>query len=95
MVSNKLYNTVMEGSDPADISYSLETVKGLLQEFKAMDTDNDGLVDLDVLKQSYGEQGAAAFEEFFDAALDQKVSFTEFTSAFIYVQRASGYPNKA
>ncbi|KAE8311222.1 hypothetical protein BDV41DRAFT_578883 [Aspergillus transmontanensis] len=42
MVSNKLYNTVMEGSDPAGVTYSLETIKGLLQEFKAMDDDNDG-----------------------------------------------------
>ncbi|KAE8332209.1 hypothetical protein BDV39DRAFT_200361 [Aspergillus sergii] len=94
MVSNKLYNTVMEGSDPAGVTYSLETIKGLLQEFKAMDNDNDGLVDLDVLKQAYGEQGAEAFEEFFDSTLDKQVSFTEFTSAFIFVQRASGYPNK-
>ncbi|KAB8255675.1 hypothetical protein BDV32DRAFT_141871 [Aspergillus pseudonomiae] len=80
MVSTKLYDTVMGGSDPKDVNYSLETIKGLLGEFKAM---------------AYGEQGAAAFEEFFDSTLDKQVSFTEFTSAFIFVQRASGYPNKA
>ncbi|KAF5857011.1 hypothetical protein ETB97_006438 [Aspergillus alliaceus] len=94
MPSNKLYNEIMEGSDPADVTYSLETVKGLVQEFKTMDVDNDGLVDLTVLKESYGKEGAKAFEEFFDATLDQKVSFTEFTLAFLFVQRAAGYPNK-